>query len=1202
MTGTITKLFVNDRSLFITLLTVLIVILVLSGNAFAKSKELLPIPDKLVVLTFDDGNKSDYSFVAPLLKKYGFSATFFVTEGLGYRDNPEFYTSWQDVRQLHADGFEIGNHTRYHKSVRNQKKEDFLADLEYIEDRCREHGIPVPATFCYPGYVTGRGAVKILKEKGYLFARYGVNRAYDPAEDNPLLIPTTGASGPNWTLDDLVQAVEQARDGKIAVLTFHGVPAIEHPWVNTEPSAFVTYMKYLYDNDYKVIALRDLVKYVDPVKAYEAVKSRLGISPVELKCEYAFDPVGVGTAEPRFSWELESIRRDQKQSAYQILVASNVEKLEKNTGDLWDSGKVLSDKSVNVEFKGKALSSGQKCYWKVKNWDKDDTLSKWSEAAMFEIGLLKESDWQGQWIGADVSVSSPILRKEFKVTKKVERATVYTSGVGWSELYLNGQKVGWNVLDPAPTDYRRTILYVTYDVTDLLHEGSNAIGAMLGNGWFSEHAAPMIPPQYGPAPVLKLQLNIDFTDGTAASFKTDETWEVSPGPILRNDLWGGEVYDARLEKTGWKKANYDDSDWSPAQIKESPGGKMISQLMAAVRVNQIIEPISMTNPKPGVYVYDLGQLFGGWARVRLKGPKGTEVSITYSEAIYPDSGLVDKRYHDQFDRRRRLKYKREVDFYTLKGDPAGEVYEPRFTYHPVRYVQIEGNPGELTIDDLQGMVTHNAIDMSGDFECSNPLFNRIHKNVVWTFTNGLFGMPLDCMHREHWAWTDPATVAGGLYPRKYMPLFWIKWLRDIADAQLENGQIPDHSPNYPIGYDRCDPAWGGNYPILVWYVHQYYADNRLLEQHYPTLQKWMGYLESLSENYIVGKGLVRYGDHMLPGSAPGKEEFISKYTPPPLLWTGYYYRDACILSETAKILGKPDDAEYYADLAEKIKEALNKKWFDADTGIYADGAEWTRKGEKVPETSGLYPEGSQTANAFPLILGIVPDAYRAKILDNIIISVTQRYKGRLHTGNTGTTCMLDLLTEQGQGELLYRVINQKSYPGWGYMVEQGATTIWESWGFNSDKIDAESRSMIMWCVIDEYFYHDLAGIKGPDYHGPGYMTPGFKGIEIKPYIPEDLTYAGASIKTVRGIISSNWKKDAGSLTLEVTIPVNSTAKVSVPTMALKNIEVSESDAAVWKEGNFIKSSPGVTNATRTDDYITFNVGSGTYAFKLTGRN
>ena len=899
------------------------------------------------------------------------------------------------------------------------------------------------------------------------------------------------------------------------------------------------------------------------------------ITPTDLTTEYASNPISIDTKEPRFSWLLQSDRRSQSQSAYQILVASSAENLQSGRADKWDSGKVISDRSVNVPYAGATLSSDEPCHWQLRVWDQDDRASAYTEPAAFTMGLLHESDWTGHWIGAPTDVASPLLRKEFDLATPVSRARLHISGLGWYELYLNGRRVGDHVLDPATSDYTQRVLYVTYDVTDLLQTGANAVGVMLGNGWYCE---PGWEHRYGDSPRLRLQLNVDFADGSTTSVATGSGWQAAPGPITRNDLYGGETYDARREQPGWASTGFDDAHWDAAADKDAPGGTMVSQVMPPIRVNKKLQPVHVTQPHDGVHVYDLGQLFGGWAKLRLKGERGTTVTIKYACQLLEESGLVDQESGEFYFRHRSRASAHaegdEIDIYILKGNPDGESYEPRFTYHPVRYVQVESDR-PITIEDLQGQVVYSDVDLSGGFECSNPIFNRIHELVHWTVTNGLFGIPLDCLHREHWAWTDPATIASSLYPRKHMPRFWTKWLDDIKDAQLEDGSVPDICPNY-VQRNDPDPAWGGNYPILVWYLYQYFDDSRILEEHYAPIRLWVDYLTSVAEDHIVSEG--HYGDHMLPGAAPGEEEFVSSETPPPLLWTGYYYLGAAIVSKVADYLGKEDESAHYARLAEQIKDALNHEWLDPAAHRYATG--------------------SQTANLFPLALGIVPQASQAGVVQDIVHNIVDTWGGHHHTGNTGVTCLIDTLTQHGQGEVLHDLVATPSYPGWGFMVEQDATTIWESWSLQSTVGAAES--MIMWASIDEFFYNDLAGIKGPDYHGPGFMTPGFSEIHIEPHPLGDLTHARAAITTVRGQVSSHWRRTDHSFSLEVTIPVNSTARISLPTLGLSNVSISENGNTIWQNNAYLPGREGIKSARTRPDYIDVEIGSGTYHFELTG--
>ncbi len=899
------------------------------------------------------------------------------------------------------------------------------------------------------------------------------------------------------------------------------------------------------------------------------------ITPTQLTTEYAPNPINIDTPQPRFGWILESDRRNQSQSAYQLLVASSAENLNAGRADKWDSGKVTSDRSVNVPYTGSSLASDETCYWQLRVWDQDGHASAYSEPASFTMGLLNESDWTGHWIGAPVDVASPLLRNAFDLTKPVTRARLHISGLGWYELYLNGQRVGDHVLDPATSDYTQRVLYVTYDVTEQLQSGANVVGVMLGNGWYSE---PGWEHRYGDSPRLRMQMTVEQIDGSTTVIASGAGWKTAPGPITRNDLYGGETYDARREQPGWASAGFDDSSWDAVVEMDAPGGTMVAQVMPPIRVQQDLQPVSVSQPRDGVHVYELNQLFGGWARLRLKGERGAKVTIKYACQVLEESGLVDQESGEFYYRHRSRASAHvegdEIDVYILKGDPDGETYEPRFTYHPVRYVQVESDC-PITIEELEGRVVFSDVDLSGGFECSNPTFNRIHELVHWTVTNGLFGIPLDCLHREHWAWTDPATIASSLYPRKHMPRFWTKWLDDIKDAQLEDGSVPDICPNY-VQRDDPDPAWGGNYPILVWYLYQYFDDSRILEEHYDAIRLWTDYLTSVAENHIVNEG--HYGDHMLPGARPGEEEFVSSETPPPLLWTGYYYLNAAIISKVADYLGKEDEAAHYGSLAEQIKDALNSEWLDPVAHRYATG--------------------SQTANLFPLALGIVPPASEAGVVQDIVHNIVDAWGGHHHTGNTGVTCLIDALTQYGQGEVLHDLVATPTYPGWGYMVEQGATTIWESWSLQSTVGAAES--MIMWASIDEFFYNDLAGIKGPDYHGPATMTPGFREIHIEPHPLGDLEHARATMRTVHGELSSHWRRTDQSISLEVTIPVNSRARVSLPTLGLSNISVSENGITIWQDNAYHSGPDGVTSASPRAGYIDVNIGSGTYHFELTG--
>ena len=921
---------------------------------------------------------------------------------------------------------------------------------------------------------------------------------------------------------------------------------------------------------------------------------------VETLCEYTVNPLGIDVTQPRLSWVFESDRRGVLQQAYQVLVASSPEGLSTDTGDLWDSGKVLSDEQAGV-YQGATLTSLQRCFWKVRVWDDQGHASPWSTPATFEMGLLDPVDWHGRWIGLageGTTGVSPLLRKEFVVGGPVKRARLYMAGIGWSEAYLNGQRIGDNVLDPAATDYDKRVLYITHDVTPLVHEGQNALGVMLGNGWYSQpHNAG-----YGDSPRLLAELVLELADGTVQRIASDETWRCSTGPILQNSIWGGEVYDARLEQPGWLHPGFDIVSWKAAALMDDPGGRLDPQMLPPITATTV-QPARLTNPKPDVFVYDFGQLFGGWVRLRVKGAAGTKIAIRYSARVFPDgtpeetAALQDTINHDvseghatpvevvpgMVDKRRHKGSDGATDFYILKGDPDGEVYEPRFTFHPVRYVQIEGFPGTPSLSSVDGRTVHSAVDMTGGFECANPLLNQIHRNCTWTFANEMYGFPLDCLYREYWGWLEPASNPSTLFERKFIPRFWEKFLRDVQFAQHEDGVIPDVIPNYPPkGRTTGDPAWAGNYPLVVWYCYQYYGDRRLLAEHYPNMKRWVDYLTSISEDHRIEKGGY-YGDHMLPGDAPGEEEFISKETPPPLVWTGFYYNNAWIMAQAAQVLGFTEDAAAYGERAVAIRNAFNETWLDASGNFYATN--------------------SQTANIAALAFGLVPEASHEGVLQSLMADILKKRGGHLHTGNFGTACIMDSLAGLGGGDALYRIATSTDYPGWGYMVSRGATTIWEAWGGVQEGFvgyNSGEDSMPMFASISEYFYNDLAGIQGPDYFGTRAVEPGFRAIQIRPLPPDDLTHASAHIRTVRGMAAVRWERGEHQFSLKAVIPANARGKISIPKVGLSDVSIEESDRLVWEKGHYVGGAAGITAGTDESAYVTFDTGSGTYVFVLRG--
>jgi len=890
------------------------------------------------------------------------------------------------------------------------------------------------------------------------------------------------------------------------------------------------------------------------------------LTPVDLRCEYLKDPPGIDASCPRFSWILESSKRGEYQTAYQIIIASSRENLDKNDGDKWDSGKVESDDSVNIAYEENNLKSGEAYCWKVRAWDKDDSPGAWSDVASFGMGLLNEDDWKGKWIGTQDEVSSPLFRKEFTVDKEIKQARVYISGLGYYELYINGQKVGDHVLDPGTTYYTNVlpfelqprVLYVTYDVTDLLNDGHNAVGVILGHGWWSSDGESAGRQPYSDKPILMMQMNVEFSDGTELSIATSETWKTASSPVIANDFATGEYYDARLEQPGWNVPAFDDSDWNEAVPATPPDGKLSAQMMEPIKVMQKVKPVRILKSGDDSYIFDMGQFISGWVELRVKGARGSEIKLRHAGRVNYNTSSLDCRNNDAFQSAQ------QADKYILKGDGI-EVWQPRFTLHGFRYVEVTGCPNEPTLDDVEGQVVYSSVETMGEFSCSNSLINQIHQNVCWTFMGSFQSIPQDAADRaERVGWLgDPGFVAEDYIYNFGTASFWTKWMNDIKDSQKSDGCVPYVSPpNWGANSYNMWPAWQSAYHLFVWYVYQYYDDKRILAEHYDSMKKLVDFFSSHADNYIMPDNL---GDHMEP-QGDGTSSFSPNRTPNILCATAYYYYTAWIVAQTAEILGKTDDAERYVALTEDVKKAFNEKFLDTESNQYATG--------------------SQTSNALPLYLGMVPKGREAAVAKNVVDDIVEKHNGHLSTGIIGTNALEQILSEYGYAEVMYTIMTQTTFPGWGHGVINGATTIWEDFEGSYKR----SVSMKMFGSTELFLYRDLAGISP--------TSPGYKQLTIKPHIVDDLEDVSAWVKTVRGLVSSSWSKDGNGLRLNVTIPVNSQAEVSVPKMGVEKIAIKESGKIVWENGSYVKNAAGITDGNESAEYVVFSLGSGSYSFEL----
>ena len=716
------------------------------------------------------------------------------------------------------------------------------------------------------------------------------------------------------------------------------------------------------------------------------------IKPVALQCEYLVNPLGVDVTKPRLSWQLESDLRGQRQAAYQILVASTAEKLQQNEGDLWDTGRIDSDETIHVEYEGETLKSGQQCFWKVRSWPTrgGDASATWSEPASWEMALVDPSDWKAVWINdgrknpdnnEDLFKTdpAPLFRKNFDLKKPVRNARLYITGLGYYDAQLNGLPVGDHELDPGWTNYSKRVYYSTYDVTDQLAanpEGDtkHCLAVTVGNGWYN----PLPLRMWGHRDIRKTvtvgrprliaQLEIEFMDGTTQLIASDTTWKTAPGPMLRNSVYLGEVYDARREPAGWNRSDFNDSDWADAASAEEPIGLLQAQPLEPIRVTAKLKPVKLSEPKPGVFIYDMGQNFGGRVSLRLDVPESTTIDLRYGELLNEDGTLNPKTAacgqikgaakYDESGRELEVwdpvypSSAWQGDRYIAKGVP-GETYTPCFTFHAFRYVEVTGLPSSATLDMVEGYRMNSDVASAGEFACSSELLNEIQKICQWTFLSNIFSVQSDCPHRERFGYGGDVVNTCDAYILNYdMVNFYNKATWDWDDAKREDGMLTDTAPF--VGIQYCGVGWAMVHPLLQQKLYQYYGDRRLVEQQYATAKRWLDLVDSNNEDHIIKRGL---SDH---------ESLTPK--PSPQMVTPLYCESARILSELASVLGKEAEAEYYTDLSRKIRDAWYKQFVDNETGVVS------------PDTQAIH--------AFALYLDMLPEDMRAAALKHLIDDIS----------------------------------------------------------------------------------------------------------------------------------------------------------------------------------------------------------------------
>ena len=890
--------------------------------------------------------------------------------------------------------------------------------------------------------------------------------------------------------------------------------------------------------------------------------------PGELRCEYLVNPLGIDVTQPRLSWKFapaDPAVRGWRQTAYQVLVASSETMLGTDRGDLWDSGKVISDESVQIIYSGKPLVSQVACWWKVRVWDETGHASAWSKPARWSMGLLHAEDWKAKWIGLEElalakqpqttneilsrRLPARYLRREFSVEKKVVRATAYVCGLGFFDLYLNGRKVSDQVMNPALSDYRKAAYYLTFDITDQLKHGRNALGVILGNGRFFAPRLRIPAPtvDYG-YPKLRLQAEILYADGTTQMILSDENWNsTADGPIRANNEYDGEEYDARMEMPGWCQARFDDSKWKKAQPVAPPGGSLLAQMLEPMRVTQVLKPVGITNPKPGIFVVDFGQNFYGAVRLKAHGPRGAEVRIVSAYSLLPDGTLKTA------DNRGAL----AKDIYIFKG-VGKEIWSPQFKGQGFRRIQVTGFPGTPKMDNFEGLVVHTDVSPVGEFACSNDLVNRIHQAMRWGMRMFLRSAPLDPDRDERQAWMgDPAKDAESEAFNFDVAAFYGKWMADIRRAQRTDGSIPDVSMNWEWGNGV---EWPSVYTIIPDWFQGFYADHRLLETHYEPMKRWV---QAMQQQNQQADGTLKggpYGDWCDAASMDGGKD--NGATSASLISTAYHYNNCRIMARAAQRLNKLEDAKLFTDWADQLQVAFNQKFFDP--------------------TANKYQSGTQCSYLLPLAFGLVLPEQRAAVSANLAEDILVKHQGHLSVGLIGMQWLMQTLTDIGRPDVAWKIVTQTSRPSWGYMLSKGATTIWERWDCDTRDPGMNSEALLIQAGnLDAWFYQTLAGINYDPKH------PGFKHILLRPQPVGDLQWVKASFNSPYGTIRSDWKIAGGKFKWKVTVPSNTTATVYVPTT---------DPASVTEGGRPVGTNAGDCCLHRTEAANVYEVESGEYEF------
>ena len=867
-------------------------------------------------------------------------------------------------------------------------------------------------------------------------------------------------------------------------------------------------------------------------------------SVYDLKSEYLVNPIGIDVKSPRLTWKINDSRRGAIQKSYDICVGTDSAKVAAGKGSYWKTGKINSSSQM-VVYDGNQLKPYQKYYWLLKVWDKNNQKIKSEKLASFEMGMMDINNWKGSWVSDSWDKNkkeSPYFRYEFSAQKKIKKARVYIAAAGLFELYINGKRVGDHQLDPTYTRFDRRNLYVTHDVTALLDK-SNAIGVLLGNGWFNHQSKAVWhfdKASWRDRPKFCLDLKVTYEDGSVETIVSNSNWKNSLGALVFNSIYTAEHYNAQLEQNGWNTFGFDDSKWKNSINTTAPSKNIVSQALHPIKHVKEIQPVKMNKISPQQYIFDLGRNIAGISKIKVNGEPGTVLRVTHSELL-DDNGEIDLSniivHYRPIDDSDPF----QTDIYTLKGG-IPETFAPKFNYKGFQYIEVKSSkPIELTEESLTGVFMHSDVPAKGEISSSNPLINKLWTATNAAYLSNLYGYPTDCPQREKNGWTGDAHIAieMGLFNFDGITVYE-KWLADHRDEQQPNGVLPAIIPTSGWGYHWANgPDWTSSIAIIPWNTYLFYGDNKLLRDCYSSIKRYVDHITEISPGFITNWGL---GD-WVPVKSKTPKEFTSSI---------YYYIDAKILSRAAKMFGEEEDFLKYSTLAKLIKEKINSLYFNPKTSIYGSGF--------------------QTELSTALFWGIVPEDHREKVALNLKRRVILD-NSHIDVGLLGSKTILNALSENGYAALAYKLATQEDFPSWGAWIKSGATTLFEDWKVDESRTGAMSRNHIMFGEISAWFYKALGGIK------PDSQNPGFKNILLEPHFVEGLGSFSAKHNGPFGEIISSWKKNNGVVDYQVTVPPNSTASLTIGAKDL-----------ISSDGiDFLEQKEGLFNA---------KLQSGNYNFKI----